>query len=242
MRHVFQATVCGSLLMMVSNLLLLHQHEAPSQQAQTDNSNFHSLQQRIPLSGGSNSIAQNSHNNAVLRGTKLEDTSVSTTQNHLGGDYRVDRNSDAWKYGPTQDYYKNRRKEAYQYDPPSSEKRSRTLIGIISADVPNDRTYRKRHRDLWNHLWKEDSRCCKLHEYLYDPHQYDGCQLMYTFILGGNASATPMLLDDSRPITVPLPTTSSDTYDLTEPDMTFLNIRYVNAVYLLSFCSLRQAL
>ena len=241
MRHVFQATICGSLLMMVSNLLLLHQHEAPSQQAQTDNSNFHSLQNRVPLSNSIN-VAQNSHNNAVLRGTKMEDTPSSSSQTRTLGDYSVDRNSDAWKYGPTQDYYKQRRKEAYAYDPPSNIKRSRTLIGIISADVPNDRTYRKRHRDLWNHLWKEDSRCCKLHEYLQDTVKYEGCQLMYTFILGGNASATPMLLDDSRPITVPLPTTSSDTYDLTEPDMTFLNIRYVNAVYLLSFCSLRQAL
>lgn len=103
--------------------------------------------------------------------------------------------------------------------------RLRVLMGILSADFPNDYSYRMRHRRLFE-LWN-DKRVCSLPEFKSRPHseRYE-CQLIYTFVLGGNPDSPPELVDDSRPMEVrPPKNPSSVAKDLYNDDMIFLNIR-----------------
>ena len=108
---------------------------------------------------------------------------------------------------------------------PKPSGRLRVLFGILAADFPNDLTYRHRHRQLFE-LWN-DPRVCSLPEFRARPldTRYE-CELIYTFVLGGNPDApSTELVDDSRPMEVQKPVTYSNTTDLNWPDMTLLNIR-----------------
>ena len=105
------------------------------------------------------------------------------------------------------------------------QRRSRVLVGIFSADFPNEEPCRQRQRgllQLYPHV-------CSLDKYL-SEHPAD-CHLVYTFVLGGNpdAPSTELLDDSSRPWL--LPNTTADNprlyngTDILSPDVTLLNIQ-----------------
>jgi hypothetical protein len=101
--------------------------------------------------------------------------------------------------------------------------RLRVFFGIISADSFNDRTYRARHRKLFK-LWN-DPRVCSLPDFLAKPKEIRyHCEIIYTFVLGANQTASPELVDDSRPMLVTKPVTGLSP-DLNDGDMTLLNIK-----------------
>ena len=123
-------------------------------------------------------------------------------------------------------------------------RRAKVIMGIISADVPNDKSYRKRHRDLFT-LWN-DKRVCALHEFedAYDLHGtnstlYQNCELIWTFIIGGNHDPNgPTELvshSETNPILIPKPI-ESKAKDINDPDTSLLNIRYVWNVYSCAWC------
>jgi hypothetical protein len=101
---------------------------------------------------------------------------------------------------------------------------SRTLVGILSNDSFNDRFYRRRHRLLFE-LWN-DTRVCSLPEY--EATQNPNCQLIFTFVLGGNKdpNAPTELVNASYPIlaTKPIETKRED---INYADTSILNIRCV---------------
>jgi hypothetical protein len=93
----------------------------------------------------------------------------------------------------------------------------------LTADFYNDQAYRKRHRKLFE-LW-DDPRVCSLPDFKQKSmEEREVCELIYTFVVGGNEETTPELVDDSRPMTAtrPIPGKSPD---LNDPDMTLLNIK-----------------
>jgi Galactosyltransferase len=106
---------------------------------------------------------------------------------------------------------------------PSHSGRLRVLFGILTADFGNDQVYRKRHRDLFK-LWN-DPRVCSLPDFkLRSIDDRLECELVWTFVIGANQSATPELVDNSRPMVVTTPIKASGR-DLNEPDVILLNIR-----------------
>lgn len=132
-------------------------------------------------------------------------------------------------------------------------RRSRTLIGIMSADTRNDSAYRKRHRELFTQIWN-DTRVCSLAELQRRPEtERKHCQLVYTFVIGAattsaataaaaspatdkneiinnatttTTSTTTQIVDASVPLyrSTPLKSKFSDVND---DDVTLLNIKYV---------------
>ena len=108
-------------------------------------------------------------------------------------------------------------------EPPKHSGRLRVLFGILTADFPNDETYRKRHRKLFE-LW-DDPRVCSLPDFKARPsdERYQ-CQLIYTFVMAGNPEAPPVLVHHERPYEVTRPI-SGRSKDLNEPDTILLNIR-----------------
>lgn len=106
---------------------------------------------------------------------------------------------------------------------PEHKGRLKVLWGILTADFYNDQAYRKRHRKLFE-LW-DDPRVCSLPDFKKKTMaERDVCELIYTFVVGGNQDVSPELVDDSRPMTAtrPIPGKSPD---LNDPDMTLLNIK-----------------
>jgi hypothetical protein len=106
---------------------------------------------------------------------------------------------------------------------PKHTGRLRVLFGILTADFPNDESYRKRHRMLFK-LW-DDPRVCSLPDFKARPLEtrYE-CQLIYTFVMAGNPEAPPVLVNNERPYEVAKPITGRSK-DLNEPDTILLNIR-----------------
>jgi Galactosyltransferase len=103
--------------------------------------------------------------------------------------------------------------------------RLRVLIGITTADFENDIVYRKRHRALFR-LWN-DTRVCTLTQ-LKQELDNNRCQLIYTFVAGGNPDASTVLLDGSRSFEVSghqQHSAAITSQDYNRPDMTLLNIR-----------------
>jgi len=104
--------------------------------------------------------------------------------------------------------------------------RLRVLMGILTADFPNDHSYRNRHRKLFK-LWN-DPRVCSLPEFKARPieSRYE-CELIWAFVLGGNPDApSTELVDGSRPMEMekPIPNPKG-TSDLNNEDMILLNIQ-----------------
>ena len=106
-------------------------------------------------------------------------------------------------------------------------------MGIISADVPVDKTYRRRQRFLFK-LWN-DKRTCSLYEFeeAFDRHGknstlYENCELIWTFIIGANqdpnAPTELVQHNETFPILVPKPVESKAS-DINDPDTSLLNIR-----------------
>jgi len=112
--------------------------------------------------------------------------------------------------------------EQYLHPPPHSG-RLRILLGILTADFYNDQAYRRRHRMLFQ-IWN-DPRVCSLPDFKSLPiNERYRCQIIYTFVMGGNPHATPELVDDSRPMLATKPVKGLST-DLNDADVTLLNIR-----------------
>lgn len=109
-------------------------------------------------------------------------------------------------------------------DQPKHGGRLRILFGILTADFPNDETYRKRHRKLFE-LWN-DPRVCSLPDFKARPanERYE-CQLIYTFVMAGNPDAPPILVNNERPYEVNKPLTGARSRDVNDPDTILLNIR-----------------
>ena len=127
----------------------------------------------------------------------------------------------------------------------SNYQRSRTLVGIISADTRNDCTYRRRHRELFQ-IWN-DTRVCSLAQLKAKSQQdQQRCQLVYTFVIGAASTSssnddtadpnmnknfttttTTLIVDSSIPLYRSSPL-SSKFSDVNEDDVTLLNIKYVS--------------
>jgi hypothetical protein len=110
-------------------------------------------------------------------------------------------------------------------------RRSRTLLGIISANTRNDCAYRKRHRKLFQ-IWN-DTRVCSLAELQQKPEwQRKDCQLVYTFVIGaaddGDDNNITQIVNSTIPLYRSTPL-SSKFPDVNEGDITLLNIKYVYA-------------
>jgi hypothetical protein len=107
--------------------------------------------------------------------------------------------------------------------PPDHSGRLRILLGILTADFYNDQAYRRRHRMLFK-IWN-DPRVCSLPDFKTLPvSERYRCQIIYTFVMGGNPNATPQLVDDSRPMLATKPVKGLST-DINDADVTLLNIR-----------------
>jgi hypothetical protein len=103
---------------------------------------------------------------------------------------------------------------------------SRVLAGIFSADMSDDARYRYVFRDLL----QTHPKVCSLVDFVADEQVQNGpCELIYTFVLGGNT-------DDNGPTqivsnTSSFPILASDkpksyhSNDFHEDDITFLNIK-----------------
>jgi hypothetical protein len=105
--------------------------------------------------------------------------------------------------------------------------RARILLGIFTADIQGENRYRKKFRDLF-HL---HPRVCSLADFTtadsLDANSLSSfCEIIYTFVAGGNPDGPTELVDDSLPMLAGRPIASTST-DFNDSDMTLLNIRYV---------------
>jgi hypothetical protein len=105
--------------------------------------------------------------------------------------------------------------------------RARILLGIFTADFREERRYRKKLRDLF----QLHPRVCSLADFttadsLDSTSLSSSCEIIYTFVAGGNPNGPTELVDDSLPMLVGRPVASHST-DFNDSDMTLLNIRYV---------------
>ena len=113
---------------------------------------------------------------------------------------------------------------------PAPLRRARILVGIISSDSANDKAYRKRHRQLFQ-LWN-DTRVCSIDQWENEATRPASCELIYTFVIGGNKdpnAPTEIVDDKTWPVlaTKPIKTQHDD---VNGPDTTLLNIRYVSII------------
>ena len=106
----------------------------------------------------------------------------------------------------------------------------RILLGVMSADFPNEYEIRQEFRTLFRIFAKHnDTRVCSLGNFVDQPGSYHGCQLVYTFVLGGNPAGPTELVNNSMPLLIPrdrvefIPGLEGG--DKHFDDMTFLNIR-----------------
>lgn len=122
---------------------------------------------------------------------------------------------------------------------PRHDGRLRILLGILTADFSNDQAYRKRHRDLFE-LWN-DERVCSLPDFkrLSIDERYR-CEIIYTFVMGGNPDAPPILVDDSRPMFVTKPIKGMSR-DVNDPDVTLVSLLVIKVCSVfsegLTFCN-----
>lgn len=118
---------------------------------------------------------------------------------------------------------------SYSSNPRTTDyRRSRTLIGILSADTRTDYSYRRRHRQLFQ-IWN-DTRVCSLAELKQLPEwNRKQCQLVYTFVIGAatDPDSPTFIVNASIPLyrQDPLPSTQPD---VNQDDVTLLNIKYVS--------------
>jgi hypothetical protein len=103
--------------------------------------------------------------------------------------------------------------------------RARILLGIFTADFREERRYRNKLRDLF----QLHPRICSLSEFttttsLDAPSLPSPCEIIYTFVAGGNPNGPTELVDGSLAILAKRPVVSYST-DFNDSDMTLLNIR-----------------
>jgi hypothetical protein len=104
--------------------------------------------------------------------------------------------------------------------------RARILLGIFTADFREERRYRKKLRDLF----QLHPRVCSLSDFitansLDETSLSSPCEIIYTFVAGGNPNGPTELVDGSLPMLAERPVVSYST-DFKYSDMTLLNIRY----------------
>ena len=102
-------------------------------------------------------------------------------------------------------------------------KQPRVLMGIFSADMVGDARYRQAFRKLLN----VHPKVCNYNEYKRNPQQYTNCELLYTFVLGGNPNGLTEFVkhhDNMTILTTEVPRVWFSP-DVNETDMTFLNIK-----------------
>jgi hypothetical protein len=111
--------------------------------------------------------------------------------------------------------------------------RPRVLMGVFTtARNTEDLDYRNMYRRLLDLFYP---RICSLHEFQVNATIRESCEVIYTFVIGAalpeDGSAPPIIVDNTtdRPLIVPNPYISTELnqsiHDLSNPDMTFLNIR-----------------
>jgi len=101
-------------------------------------------------------------------------------------------------------------------------RKARVLLGVFTT-VKGE--YEKEYRRLFRDLFAAHPKVCSLPDFKNRTKlERESCQLVYTFVVGGNTDpkGPTELLDDSIPLTLPNP---SEQPDLSNPDVTFLNIR-----------------
>ena len=105
----------------------------------------------------------------------------------------------------------------------------RILMGIMSADFPNEFDCRQQFRELFEIASHQNGRVCSLGDFLSGPESHRRrCQLVYTFVLGGNPDGPLELVNNSFPLLVSndrLSASGIEARDRLKNDMTFLNIR-----------------
>ena len=110
----------------------------------------------------------------------------------------------------------------------NKKRKARTLVGVFtSAGGKFDEEYRR----LFRELYAAHPKVCSLANFKNrSKFERESCELVYTFVVGGNTDprGPTELVDDSIPLTVPSPSENvkpGDQPDLSNPDVTFLNIR-----------------
>jgi hypothetical protein len=99
----------------------------------------------------------------------------------------------------------------------------KVLVGILSDDSFNGCTYRKRHKKLLG-IWK-DARTCSLPDYRsWKEEQRSKCELIYTFVVGGNPEGPTEIVDNTTALLMPKPVKALRD-DINDADVTVLNIR-----------------
>jgi hypothetical protein len=111
-------------------------------------------------------------------------------------------------------------------NPIDSRRHSRVLVGIFSGDFIDDARYRYAFRELF----QTHPKVCSLVDFIADEKVQTGpCELIYTFVLGGNVdeNAPTQIVSNSStiPILAPKKPKSVHSNDFHEDDIIFLNIK-----------------
>jgi len=107
-------------------------------------------------------------------------------------------------------------------------RKARVLVGVFADGMEKDD---EEYRRLFRELYAAHPKVCSLPDFKNRTKlERESCQLVYTFVVGGNTDpkGPTELLDDSIPLTLPNPLENikpGDQPDLSNPDVTFLNIR-----------------
>ena len=107
-------------------------------------------------------------------------------------------------------------------------RKARVLVGVFTTAKAE---FEKEYRRLFRELFAAHPKVCSLPDFEnLSKLERESCQLVYTFVVGGNTDpkGPTELLDDSIPLTLSNPSENinpGDQPDLSNPDVTFLNIR-----------------
>ena len=202
---VFWLTIGVSSVILMLNLMVL------SQQDITNRSSRHSWQIEF--------VPKANDNNVSLLDHLVDPRSDGSFSYHHHNNNNNNNNNTATTTQTTRTRTTTKARQDYR--------RSRTLVGILTADTNTDFAYRRRHRQLFQ-IWN-DTRVCSLGELRRMPAlQRKHCQLVYTFVLGAatDPDSPTLLVNASRRMfrKGPLPSKHADVND---DDVTLLNIKYV---------------
>mmetsp|Transcript_10944 Transcript_10944/g.16837 ORF Transcript_10944/g.16837 Transcript_10944/m.16837 type:complete len:410 (+) Transcript_10944:242-1471(+) len=118
------------------------------------------------------------------------------------------------------------------YPPGTKNKPTKFLLGIFSVDSEEEAKRRKLMRDtmLDRSTLPDPSKLCSLTEFVANLEIQTTCQIIYTFVLGGNPQgddfwSSSILYDDDRDALAPVSVLTSPELLENEKDITFLNIK-----------------
>ena len=107
----------------------------------------------------------------------------------------------------------------------SRKRKARTLVGVFTSV---GRKFDVEYRRLFRELYDAHPKVCSLPDFKNRSKlERESCELVYTFVVGGNTDprGPTELVDDSIPLTVSEDEIPGDQHDLSNPDVTYLNIR-----------------